>query len=281
MIIMIMIAGCHQINPVPQKPVIITTIYPYQLIISQLMDSTFIVKTLVPPEAKVQTWYPTPSELGDLKTAELIVSNGLGLEINLQKTLSEYQGKHLEVAKFAELRSVISSAQPVQKPNPHLWTNPDLIRIIVNGLSTELSLRYPMHKLRIEANASQLLADLSQTDKIIKSERKRFPQPSVVTLHDTFDYFFQYYKIEYLGAVQPSAGIETDSGQLQELAAKIKANQLKAIFFEAQSDPGSAQTLADKMGLKVIEYDDMGTTLNVENISGFLYKNWCRFKEGL
>jgi zinc transport system substrate-binding protein len=123
--------------------------------------------------------------------------------------------------------------------------------------------------------------ELNQVDSKIMVEKSKYPKAAIVTLHDAFAYFFLYFKLDFVGSVQPSAGKDPAPKQLQELANKVKAKHIKAIFIEPQMNPKPAEILAQELGIKVLQYDDLGTTMKTRTIADFLWLNWLSLKAGL
>lgn len=276
-----------------EKPNIITTIYPYELLTRQLVDTLFTVETLLPDNASPHTWSPSPQDIMKLQKADVIIANGLGLETNLEKTLAKTGSKLITVSDFINKDKLIyfdNEHEPAAEgeeehkhegANPHIWTSPELLTDIVIELSEELARRYPMHKTALEQNARLIIMELFQAESKIRSERNEFENPAVITLHDAFVYFLQYFDIEHIGSVQPAAGKDPAPQQLKILADKIKSEGIKAIFIEPQMNPRPAEVLAEELGLKVLQYDDLGTVLGPETIADYLCRNWAAFKAGL
>jgi zinc transport system substrate-binding protein len=294
LIALLLLPACGSRSSAPKdKPLIVTTIYPYELIVKQLVDTLFTVQTLLPAGASPHTWSPTPQDIQKLGRADMIVSNGLGLETNLDKTLMKVGSKQVNVSVFVAKNQLITSGDtyseehddeehhPHGDANPHIWTSPELLTQIIMGLSIELGKRYPMHKDYFDSNSRLMIMELNKTDSKIRLERDRHANPAVITLHDAFVYFFRYFKIDYIGAVQPSAGKDPAPRQLKELADKVRNKQIKAIFIEPQMNSQPAEVLANELNLQVLQYDDLGTTTDAKTISEYLLWNWNAIKAGL
>lgn len=276
----------------PTKPLIITTIYPYELIVRQLVDTLITVETLLPIDASPHSWNPGPQDIIKLIRADFVISNGLGLETNLAKNLAALGSKHLVMSDYVKNNIVLTQSDKPQLPdeaehehnagiNPHIWTSPDLITDMILGLSTELGNRYPMLRSDLQSNARLMIMELNQVDSKIKTEVMKFNKPAVITLHDAFVYFFDYFHITYIGAVQPAGGKEPSPRQLSELADQIRQNRINAILIEPRMNPKPAETLARELNLKVLLYDDLGTTLQVKSIADYLWQNWLSIKRGI
>lgn len=278
----IIFSGCSkQSTSTNAKPLIITTIYPYELIVREMVDTLFTVETLLPPNASPHTWSPAPQDMLKLEKADVIISNGLGLEANLSKALTQVGSKHIITSTFVDKKLLLADDEEgAGAVNPHIWTSPEFLTGIIIGLSNNLGKRYPMSKAAIENKARLMIMEINQVDGKIKAEKEQYPQAAIVTLHDAFVYYFKHFNIDYIGSVQPSAGKDPAPKQLQELADEIKGKQVKAIFIEPQMNPKPAEILANELKLKVLKYDDLGTTLGAKTIAEYLLLNWEAIKAG-
>lgn len=275
------------------EDIIVVSIYPYELLVSQMVGDQVKVITMIPPNASPHTWTPLPKDIQALSEADLLISNGLGLEANLAKAFEQNSAKHVEI--FSLLNKDLLGKEAEQKPHdhhheadhehgefdPHLWTSAELLINIVNALSPVLMDRFPNKAEVIRQNSRDLIKDLMDADKIIMNEREAYSQPAIVTYHNSFHYFTRRYDIDYVGFVQASPGQEPSPKELNDLGKKIKAHKIKSIFIEPQMNPKSAEVLAKEFGIKLLTLDPMGNTLNVNTISEFLLKNWEIIKSGL
>ncbi len=278
----LVLIGCQDGSYVKKnKPLIVTTIYPYELIVKEMVDTLFTVETLLPPNASPHIWSPGPKDILKLGKADAVVSNGLGLEYNLNKTLTKISSKHIIASSFIDKKLLLSDDDHGSAAvNPHIWTSPVFLIEIVTGLSNELGKRFPENKPAIENNANRMVIEINQIANKIKLEKEQYPDAAIVTLHDAFAYYFNYFNIDFVGSVQPTAGKDPAPRQLQELADHIKTKKIKAIFIEPQMNPKPAEILAQELNLKVLQYDDLGTKLGAKTIADYLWLNWIKLKAG-
>jgi len=296
---------------------VITSIYPYELIVKQLLGSDFMVKTLIPANASPHTWSPNPSDLKDLDEAGLIISNGMGLETNLKKVFDMYQDKHVAIADNIDLETLLGknldkirkeTAEGVEhhaeseehhheaekhdedhghelEPehdhsiDPHIWTSPEFLILISTTLADELIKTYPKHRKTINANTEIVIRELTQLHQTIKSEVGNYTNPAILTFHNSFAYFISQYGIAYAGSIQTSPGKEPTLKELAEISNRIKQYKVTTIFTEPQMNKKPAEELAKKLELKILELDPLGTTLQVKTISEFIRKNWEVMKQ--
>lgn len=252
---------------------IVVSIYPYELLLKQMVGPEIEVRTLIPPNFSPHTYNPSPAELKSLYDADLVFSNGYGLENNIQTALNALGEKHLSAEQLLQL------PQKEDNPNPHIWLSPRLMKKLVSELEEPLQRTFPSYKDSISFHCRELISQFSSLDSLIIEERAQFSHTPIITYHDSFHYFIQDYQLDYLGSIQSSPGQEPTPKELVYLGDLIKANKVKAIFVEPQMDRKSANVLAKEFHLQVIELDPLGQTLNVQSLPEVILINWNRMKQ--
>lgn len=283
-----------------KKPLILVSIYPYQLLVKQLVGDGIEVRSLIPPNASPHTWTAQPADLKDLHTADLIISNGMGLELFLNQNLSQISKKHLicadllrDLVVLDSLKQVALRAMHEQEhehdaedehhhvgSDPHLWTSALMMIKLTTKLKAELVERFPDYAPVINHKANEIAMELAQANEKISRERAGFAKPGLVTYHNSFHYFCDDYVIDYLGWVQTSPGKEPTVKELTDLGKKIQAYEVTTIFVEPQQNPKSAEVLAKEYKLNIKTLDPMGHTLNVNTIAELILANWESMKSG-
>ncbi len=296
---MLLLAACQPAPPQAEKaekPLILCSIYPYELLVRQLVGDAIETRSLIPPTASVHSFSPQPSDLKHLHKADLVITNGMGLESMLAQNLKTLGDKHLVVADLLKDAIALDSLSQVRdqlmhqndetghsseyvKADPHLWTSLQMLLKLNTKLKNELTQRFTDFAPLITHNYQIIQQELTQADEQIRQERAAFTNPALVTYHNSFHYFTQDYEINYLGWVQSSPGQEPSARDIAQLGAKIQEHQVKAIFIEPQQNPKSAEVLAREYQLEVYTLDPLGSTLGVNTIAEMILANWNSMKQ--
>ncbi len=271
--------GCTDTSARKRK-LVVATIYPYELLARQLVGAGVEVQTLIPPNASPHTWSPRPSDLKAIRAATLVISNGLGLETQLQQALRDAGDKHVCVAEMLDMEEPAHPGGHAHSANPHVWLSPRLLSQATLQLSKRLQGSFPELGDAIGNNALNLLSGLAALHERITRERAALDRTPVVTYHDSFHYLFQEYGIDYLGSIQSSPGREPNPRELSAIGDLIRASQVKAICVEPQMERKSAQVLASEFGLRIIELDPLGTTFQPQSITDVVLGNWNALLKG-
>lgn len=280
------------------KPLILTSIYPYELLINQMVGDAIEVRSLIPPNASVHSFSPQPSDLKDIHKADLILINGMGLEILFEQHLQTIQDKLIISSDLLSDLIALDSLNLVREQqmkhhhhdheadedhhhigsDPHLWTSPQMMIKLATKLKSELVARFPDYAPLVNHNYDIILKELSDAHQKISNERRSFANPALVTYHNSFHYFTRDYDIHYLGWVQSSPGKEPSARDLANLGKKIREHNVRRIFIEPQQNPKSAEVLAKEYSLQLGTLDPIGSSLNAKTIAELILKNWDEMK---
>jgi ABC-type Zn uptake system ZnuABC Zn-binding protein ZnuA len=209
------------------------------------------VRSIVPPGVGPEDYEPRPDDARSLADAQLIVSNGVGLDDFLNRLLASGGGPAPRVVLGDGLPSIDVDGEP----NPHFWLDPTIVRSgYVPKILTALSAAAPADRAFFEANAAAYAARLDALDTELQREIATIPLANrkLVTFHDAFPYFARHFGFELVGVVVANVGQEPNAAELAKLVDAVRATGATAVFSEAQFNPKLAQTLADEAGVSKV-----------------------------
>jgi len=239
------------------KPKVVATFTIIGDLVQAVGGDAITVTTLVGPDGDAHVFEPKPSDLAAVAEADLVVSNGLGMEPWLERLIGSagYQGKVLVASQgvmplpFKEEAS--SSGQ--MPDDPHAFQDLSNGRLYVKNIADALAMLTPKDAAGIAARAAKLDAAMAAMDVELKTKLSALPAANrrILTSHDAFHYFAKAYGLD----IQSIQGVSTDSepsaADLAEIARQAKAGQVKAIFLENMSSPQLAQTISSESGVPV------------------------------
>jgi zinc/manganese transport system substrate-binding protein/manganese/iron transport system substrate-binding protein len=207
------------------------------------------VDSIIPAGAGPEDYEPKPADAQKLTDADLIVSNGVGLDSFLDK-LIDAAGEG-NAARLV-LGDGIPTIEVDGEPNPHFWLDPTLVTTYyVPAIAAKLTALDGAGAATYAANAAAYTTKVAAMDAANKTKVETIPPANrkLVTFHDAFPYFAKHYGFELIGVILPNVGQEPNAADLAALVEKIKAAGVKAVFSEAQFSPELAQTLAQEAGI--------------------------------
>ena len=245
-------------------PQIIVTYSILGSLVSDVVGSSAQVTVLMPNGVDPHQWQPSAKDIEMLNNADLVVTNGLGLEGGLADVIEQAVKEkvsvfvatdHIKVRLVGEGEGVDTSDadQSVGAEDPHLWMDPMTLIDVVEALVETLELA----NIDVTEQGMKVTEDLATLDNEVGkmvleiSEDKR----KLVTGHESLGYFAARYGFSLTGAVIPGLSSESESaaGDLSALKTKILEQQVKVIFTELGTDRDVIDALATDSGVTVVE----------------------------
>jgi manganese/iron transport system substrate-binding protein len=233
------------------------------------------VFSIVPVGVSPETYDPAPQDLVNVARAQLIVENGAGLELWLQKLLRSAAGPKTRVLVLSDGMPVTGAAARGEPGNPHLWLDPIYAQQYVRKIAAALREIDPANAAAYSANERAEIAKLAALDRWIRAEIATIPpdQRAMITFHDAWLYFDRRYGLRDVGAIEQSPGQQPSAAYLTALIKQARDNHVRAIFAEPQFSPKLAAQLAASAGIRTVSdlYDDtLGTTPQLQTYEGMM-----------
>jgi ABC-type Zn uptake system ZnuABC Zn-binding protein ZnuA len=237
--------------PDPDALRVVTTTTVFADIVRNVGGARTNVVSIIPPGVGPEDYEPKPEDAKTLSTAQLIVSNGVGLDDFLQRLLSSTGANATQVV----LGDGIPTIQVNGEPNPHFWLDPTLVKSgYLPKIVAALSAADPAHAGSFQANAAAYGKQLDALDAELRAGVESIPAANrkLVTFHDAFPYFAKHFGFELVGVVVANVGQEPTPSELAALVATVKAAGVKAVFSESQFNPKLSETLAQEAGISQV-----------------------------
>jgi ABC-type Zn uptake system ZnuABC Zn-binding protein ZnuA len=216
------------------------------------------VVSLTPVGASPETYQPSPSDVGRLHDAQVILENGAGLEAWLDPLLRSAQGTNARVV-------VCSDGLPVVDKNPHLWLDPTYARVYVAKMRDAFVAADPAGAKVYRTNAALLDARLVALDTRIRRTLGALPpdRRAMIVYHNAWLYYNKRYGLRTLGVVEEYPGTEPSAAHLARLVDAARAARLHTLFAEPEYNPKLLDAVARSAGIATVAvlYDDsVGTS---------------------
>jgi len=218
---------------------VVTTVAPITSIAANIIGDRADIVGIVPEGTNSHTFEPPPSAAGLLSTADVVFINGLQLE-EPTKDLAEVNlpdGAPLvelgdETIEPDQYKYDFSFPESDGKPNPHLWTDPTLVKVYAELIHETMVEADPEGETGYDANLEAFVAIVDEFDVAVQQAFDTIPedQRKLVTYHDAYAYFADTYGWNVVGAVQPADFGEPTAGDVIELIEQIEAEGVPAVF---------------------------------------------------
>jgi zinc/manganese transport system substrate-binding protein len=226
--------------------------------VSQLAGDEVEVLDLMPRGADPHSFGLSAAQAAQIERADLVVTNGLGLEEGLVSHLAALASTGVHVVEIATqldpLPFGVGRDAVATTLDPHVWTDPVRMIVAVELLAHELGALVP-DASTIDERAAAYVHELEALHHWIDERLATIPpeRRRLVTNHHVFGYFADRYGFEVVGAVIPSGTTlaSPSAADLASLADQIRATGVTAIFAESSQPTRLAEVLAAEVELDV------------------------------
>ncbi len=226
-------------------------------VVTEIVGDEADVMTLMRPNADPHSFEVSAQEAARMRTADLVVSNGLGLEEGLQQHLDAVAADGVPTFVAGDVVDVLpySEGDAAGAPDPHFWTDPGRMVDVVDALVPVLQRLPGVDAGAVSAHAGAYRDELRTLDSAMAEAFAGIPerQRALVTNHHVFGYLADRYGFDLVGAVIPGGTTlaAPSASDLADLATAIEATGVPAIFAESSSPDRLVQALASEAGVQV------------------------------
>jgi ABC-type Zn uptake system ZnuABC Zn-binding protein ZnuA len=195
------------------------------------------VEGIVPEGTNSHTFEPRPSVAELLSTADVVYLNGLGLEEPTRALADDSVKDGADVVELGTL--AIDESEYVYdfsfpksegRPNPHLWTDPTLVRTYAEIVKDDMSERDRDNASYYARNFTEFSAVIDELDAAMRTSFATIPNRELLTYHDAYAYFAETYDWKVIGAIQVSDFEDPTPAEVADLIDQVKAEGVPAIF---------------------------------------------------
>ena len=262
------LAGCTP--AASDAPLVVVTTNILGDVVSQVVGDEAEVLVLMKPDADPHSFEISAREASRILDADLIVSNGLGLEEGLRRHLDTATADGVAQLVTGDVIDVIpyASGDAEGVDDPHFWTDPARMVDVVDALAARVVENVPgVDAAAIEGNAAGYRSELVALDKEMESSFAAIPADNrqLVTNHHVFGYLAERFGFTIVGAVIPGGSTlaAPSASDLRDLVGAIEQAGVRTIFAESSQPDRLIQVLADEAGIQV-EVSELFT----ESLSG-------------
>lgn len=219
--------------------VVVTTVAPITSIAASIIGERAAIVGVVPEGTNSHTFEPPPSAAETLAGADVVFINGLQLE---EPTKELALANMADGAPLIELGDLTIGADEYKydfsfpesegKPNPHLWTDPTLVKEYAAIIRDTMSDVDPDGADTYAERYDTFAAIVDDFDAAVTETFATVPpdQRKLVTYHDAYAYFADTYGWTVVGAIQPADFGEPTPSEVVRLIEQIEAEAVPAIF---------------------------------------------------
>lgn len=251
------LAGCAGSADGPDRPEIIVTTNILGDVVRNLAGDQADVTVLMRPNADPHSFEISAQEAAAMSDADLLVSNGLGLEEGLQQHLDRASSEGVETFTAGDHVDVLAytSEEAGGADDPHFWTDPAQMIAVVDALETAIADLDGIDRAQLETDVAEYRAELTALDEEMTAAFATIPaeRRQLVTNHHVFGYLAERFDFEIVGAVIPGGTTlaAPSASDLRSLTDAIRTAGVSTIFAESSQPDRLMQVLAEEAGVHV------------------------------
>ena len=224
-------------------------------VVSNIVGDSAAVEVLLPTGVDPHDFEPSPQQVASINDADLVVTNGLGLEEGLTDVIEAAAAEGTPVLRLAEGVDPlpVSADDSSTGGDPHFWHDPDRMAKAIDQIVGELdvlddSIDWDGQAADYRAQVIAVGDEADEILSIVPAERR-----TLVTSHDSLDYFADRFGFEVAATVIPGGDTlgEPSAREIAELVDTIDEAGVPAIFADTASPTTLADTVAAEAGREV------------------------------
>ena len=260
------LAGCQR--PLARqepdaRPRVLTTFTVLQDLASTVAGDRLRVDSIVRPGAEIHGYQPTPSDIERASAADLIVENGLGLELWARR-FTAAAGDVPSVTLTEGIQPLLISEDSYSgKPNPHAWMSPQRAMVYVDRLVESFSRLDPDGASTFEANARAYQQQLKQLDNELRQSLETIPDQHrlLVSCEGALSYLASDYGLDEAYLWPVNAESQVTPKRMARLINTVKERKVPAVFCESTVNNQPQKEVAAASGAR------FGGTFYVDSLS--------------
>ncbi|PSU77005.1 iron ABC transporter substrate-binding protein [Photobacterium phosphoreum] len=208
------------------------------------------VTSITKPNAEIHNYQATPGDIRRAQGADLILYNGLNLELWFEKFFH-----NLHDVPSAVVSTNISPLNITQgpydgKPNPHAWMSPTNGIIYVENIRQALVKFDPKNAATYNRNAANYKQQIQKIIDPIRVQIDKLPPQKrwLVTSEGAFSYLARDFNLNELFLWPINADAQGTPQQVRHVIDQVRAHNINAVFSESTVSPKPAQQVARETG---------------------------------
>lgn len=209
-----------------------------------------VVESITKPGAEIHNYSPTPGDLRRAQGAQLVLWNGLNLELWFEKFFQRLKGVPNVVVSAGVEPMGIAEGPYSDKPNPHAWMSPRNALIYVDNIRDAFVQHDPGNAETYRRNAETYKARIEQTIAPVRARFEQIPEPQrwLVSSEGAFSYMARDFDLKELYLWPINADQQGTPAQVRKVIDAVREQHIPAVFSESTVSDKPARQVARETG---------------------------------
>jgi manganese/iron transport system substrate-binding protein len=209
------------------------------------------VVSITKPGAEIHGYEPTPQDIVRASDADLILWNGMNLELWFEQFLTNMDDMPSATLTDGIDPISIASGNYKGKPNPHAWMGLNNALIYIDNIVVAFVKQDPQNAETYIANAEAYKAELRATIEPLQVAIAEIPEDRrwLVTCEGAFSYLARDFNMKELYLWPMNADQNGTPQQVRAVIDGVNKNNIPVVFCESTVNTAPAEQVARETGV--------------------------------
>jgi manganese/iron transport system substrate-binding protein len=209
-----------------------------------------VVESITKAGAEIHGYEPTPGDIIRAQDADLILWNGLNLELWFEQFFNNLTDVPSATLTDGIVPMGITEGEYSGKPNPHAWMSLENAIIYVDNIRDALSDHDPDNASIYAANAEAYKAQITEAIAPLRAAILAVPEQQrwLASCEGAFSYLIRDFQMKELYLWPINADAQGTPQQVRKVIDAMRDNDIPAIFCESTVSQNPAKQVARETG---------------------------------
>ena len=229
---------------------VVTTFTVIQDIAQNVAGDAAVVESITKVGAEIHEYDPTPQDINKALSADLVLWNGLNLELWFERFFEDIKDVPSVVVTEGIEPMPIQEGSYKGNPNPHAWMSLTLALTYVENIRAALVKYDPKNAEIYNKNAAEYVAKIKALDAPLRERLAKIPESQrwLVTSEGAFSYLARDYNLKEAYLWPINAEQQGTPKQVKHLIDLVRANNIPVLFSESTISDKPAKQVSKETG---------------------------------
>ena len=264
------------------KITVVASLFPQYDFARQIAGDSINLTLLLPPGTESHTFDPSPKDILSISQADIFLYTGPEMEPWAGRIADSISSETLLILDVSKGISPLEDEEEHDhgdhddhdhSVDPHIWLDPLNAQTMVQTVCDALCDKNPEMAEEYRKNAKAYQDKLSRLHEEIQNIVKDIPNNTLVFGgRFAYGHFLHRYELEAVTAYDScSEQAEPSIVRIKEAVDYIKANNVKAVYYEELSEPKVARSIASQTGAALLLFSTAHSVSKQEFADGITY----------
>ncbi len=246
------------------KTQVAVTLYPIFLLAQGVNDNENIDLICLQKSGDSHDLSISAKDIASLKNTKLLITNELGLDNALVKTVKKAWPKIIisNVTRNLTLIKTKSNQDSLQLQrgyDPHVWLGFDNAKIIQKSIAEELIKLSPKSKTIIQTNLNKCSTQINRLQTLSNTKLKS-RKIKLIGFHSAWAYFERSTGVSVIESLSVNPDTEPSAQRIREIIKIARREKVNAYVIETGMPEKAIRTIVKEVKLPIIQLNPLDTT---------------------